>query len=213
MSAAAGFQAVSEIVLYGIKGTADTHNDIATIMATFGAAADQERKKILFYSAVLDTTITNVSELSGVAEVDVYEFVFRKAITDDNWLDRATLAMQDQETMSTMLTYTIGTRGWTPFQACLALKYIRILKKTKFFIGNGQAITYQMRDPSNRWYSGQDLSDPITIWPGKTKGIIIIGKGLIDGAGVGTACNLAVGYTKSYNFTVQENENAGKGLI
>lgn len=214
MTAIAGDQAVAEITLYGVKGTSNTHDDISDIFATFGTDAQQQRKKIMFYSAVLDLTITNNGDSTeGVAEVDIYEFYMRKQMEDDNWLDRVTLSLSDQETMSGMSAYSIGTRGWTPFQACLALGYIRILKKQKFFVGTGQAITYQIRDPANRYFNGQHLSDSFTNWVGKTRGVIIVAKGLIDGTGTGRAVDLAVGYTKAYNFTVDETADAGKGVF
>lgn len=211
VSDASGNQSYLEATLYGISGSG-LHNDVKEIFDSFGTA-DQLRGKLLrFKSAVLDITLTNTSSSGQTTEIDIYSYYVKKSFpeADVGTLLDGVLADAVTPVISTLSTFTKETRGFTPFQAPAALKYIKILKKTKYFLGSGQSITYQHRDSRDRTFNGEYVGDSQPFRAGWTKGLIIITKSTAGGTG---NHQTTMGITKTYSFVQLDKNDAQKGLV
>jgi len=124
--------------------------------------------KFMFQSGVFDLTFRNTSTfrstVGGVSaerddaraaiELDVYE-VSHGTTTDDRTANQANLTdclqySDDPEIGGAGTDINIYDRGASPFEFGRQMGFfrIKILKKTKYFIPNGQTITHQIRDPS-----------------------------------------------------------------
>jgi len=206
-----GNQTYLEATLYGIKGSG-LHDDVYKIFQTFGTDDQLRGRLIRFKSAVLDITVVNKSAESQGAEVDVYEYYVRKSFpeADVGTLLDGVLADAVTPVMSAMVTFNKETRGFTPFQAPAALKYIKIKKKTKYFLASGQTFTYQIRDARNRVFNGEYVNDSQPFRGGWTKGLLITGKAVAGGTG---NVSLAMGITKTYCCTFLMQNDANKGKI
>jgi len=101
-------------------------------------------------------------------------------------------------------------RGVTPFDLTYALSNfkIKILRKTKYTIAQGDQITYQMRDPGRHVKLQRELtSNEGPIYPGLTRIILVIGK-LSPGIPVGPGDQtfqevLDFGVTRKYFYKVE----------
>lgn len=110
--------------------------------------------------------------------------------------------------------------GVTPFDVSLALSMckIKILSKKKYFLPSGNQMTYQIRDPRNRLIS-KEISDNIngTNYPGVTKHLLLVAKGLPGAATVPTegtnpyAVRLEIGLTRKYAYKVNEADQDETG--
>lgn len=227
INAAAGAQGVGSIALYGLSGLSGTdgnvlmgQNDLEMIKTN---ASFNDAKQVTFRSAVLDVTCKNEpvsSEDPGTQiEVDVYEYVWRpKRQTPIGTSGQSGLAALQQGFFSQA---TIGsgaalqptTRGVTPFQCPEAMSWIKILKKTKFFLPVGSTFTYQIRQPKNFWF---DMGDPNTFGAqencrGRTRGLFFFVKGVPTLATASTGANLVIGCTRTYEYKVEaitDNQDA-----
>ena len=205
----------------------DNTNDPTSIDGT----TVDETTKYMFQSAVLDVTMRNTSfSAEGLdrdcsLEVDIYEMTMsRKAvkgttqITDlkDVFSDGYTDTKDIKNTGVSVVTagITPEKRGVTPFDCPQALaKYrIKILKKTKLFISNGQTSTYQMRDPTRHVVTRARLGEtPGVNMPGMTKFLYITFKA-VPGIDVpATTPQLDTGITRKYMYKI-EGRNATRDL-
>lgn len=209
-------QIVSAAILFGKDGGPDTstscgHDDLKQIFANDNELIDATAKAH-FISGVMDLTFTNMSEVeegnnnSGM-EVDIYELIFMKHA------DAPTLVGGMIGTASTNTgpinpaigQITINTRGATPFDLPDFLAQgVSVLKKTKFFLGRGQVATYQYRDPKNFQIRRDrvDDADENFILPYKTRGILIVSKGIPTGDATKVLKVLQVGVTRKYGYKV-----------
>lgn len=229
-------QVTVSFALYGLRsdgaGGSTHYNDLKAI-ATVANGADQSANagltldpttKFLFQSAVLDVTIRNRSTENNVPaylarmEVDVYECMVGTTTeeTGATYKDFETLLAQNpQQTRGiggTTSECEFNRRGCTPWDMTYALSRfrIKILRKTKYQIANGDQVTYQVRDPGrhvfqNKYISGADGFNH----PGLTRVIFIVGKlspGLTIGD-IGTPGvyqeRLDVGITRKYMYKIE----------
>lgn len=230
-----GNHAVGSFYLYGQKSNTSWANDLNAISAlenfeanpsTAAGITVEKSTKLLFQSGVLDLTIRNSSTIKtstgyepsylAKMELDVYEVYLTKDsqdsdhvygnledILNDNYLQTKPIGGAGNE-------ITIYQRGVTPWDVTFALgKWgVRILKKTKFFIANGDTITYQCRDPKRRVSTIRDLSAEEGLnKPRWTRCFLLIGK-LVPGLTLGSENGdfkeeFTVGITRKYLYKVE----------
>lgn len=222
------------LTLYSMRGSANFTDDMFQIYSfenkgdQTAAAGDtvDETTKFMFKSAVLDITIRNSSgitdglgniTLNGAAklELDIYEIMVRTE-TSDNSTNYLTLSQlfANGSTDSKNIGgggngITIQSRGVTPFELPQALSRwrMKILKKTKYFIPNGDTVTYQMRDAKRHVMDGDRMNNNDGIGYRFTKYIYIIFK-VVPGLTVGTAAGsfverIDVGATRKYSYKIE----------
>lgn len=229
-----GTQLVANYALYSNNSTnawLDDLNQIAALenvgdqTAAAGETID-DTTKFFFQSGILDLTIRNTSHLTEdvtnlntecTLEVDVYEMTVKRPLNDapnGQYQDLITAFAVGQ--ISTKNIGGAGTdvqivrRGVTPWDITTALSRqgIKIAKKTKMFIRNGQTATYQMRDPKRHVTTKASLTAREGCnRRGWTKWIFIIAKA-IPGIDVGpvagqTTMKLDVGVTRKYLYKIE----------
>lgn len=205
--------------LAAIGGLENTANPTAAAGGTIN-----ENTKIMFHSAIMDVTIRNVSTVnngtSDVAapeaalELDVYEIIMRKETSNNaqNFYSLSALlnTYDEPEIGGTGTGISIQDRGATPFEFGSAIGRwgLKILKKTKYFIPNGQTITFQNRDPKRRVCRYGDLTKTEGFnMSGWTRHYYLIWK-LVPGLTQGTTAttykaSIAVGSTRKYMYKVE----------
>lgn len=231
-------QVCGTVCLYGMSSSSPVcgENDMSKVAdLLYSNAADTAptgldvdgSSKFLFQSAVLDVTIRNDSRNNGLSdsrarmEVDVYELVVNTEATSgvdfNNILDlfstNSTLMMLGGIAPSVgVAKIAYFLRGVTPFELSYPLSKfrIKIYKKTKYQLANGDQVTYQLRDPrrhslvcdSMRIFSGFNK-------PGLTKILFIVGK-LAPGLQVGPVGTeglyqeqLQIAATRKYMFKLE----------
>lgn len=179
---------------------------------------------LYFHSGVLDLTIRNISyqntgnELAPdvTLEVDIYELkLFKKPFTvlDNDGFNGSLIqgfAKTEQDANAVNGTATkisLGNRGVTPFDISSSLSQlgVRIYKKTKFFIRNGQTTTYQYRDPKRHVFNFHKLNQSRGYnIPKVTHNILVIAKA-IPGSDIGTGAaqnteSIQIGMTRKYLY-------------
>lgn len=232
----AGNQTIFSCALYGLRSATASHfNDLQQI-ATYNANAATtsstglfvgESTKILFQSAILDLTIRNGSTFfdgttTGPSpyarmEVDVYELTMRHTAEEQGAAYDTIDSIFNQNQQRTLPIGGGATseiiydrRGVTPFELSYALSRfgIKIWKKTKYQISNGDQITYQMRDPRRHSVVQREMQNQDGFnKPGLTKILYVTGK-LAPGLTVGNTANtfqeaLNIGITRKYMYKIE----------
>lgn len=184
--------------------------------------------KIFFRSGVMDMTVRNTSYNSGtpnvisdvILEIDVYEIISGK-----RWVEKDTATglkeynsligtnelydhtLHEMDDLAGLPLADMFSRGVTPWDNTFAIsKYrLKILKKTKYRVGAGGTMTYQLRDPRQHTTSRQSLKEYAGCnIPGWTKHILIIAKQVpgsdLDGSVVQ---RIHVGCTRKYTYKVE----------
>lgn len=186
-------------------------------------------KRMYLTGMTTDYTISNLTE--NLAEVDVYEFVFRKTygISSQNQgrpLSQEISASTDVEKKldgagSGMIPQNLG---WTPFDSESMLKYIVIKSKQRFYMSGGKTISFVRRVNFKKpiKITGEDFDSyinenvsPAVVFPdqwkalrGATRGIIIVYRGV---PGVSAAESVQLGWNAQTRYKakfIQPNENA-----
>lgn len=222
--------------LYGQKSSTSFANDLQKI-GTIENEADPtaaagttvaDSTKYMFQSAILDLTVVNHStyQASDVAsrqlnstakmEVDVYECIMRIPAEETGATKDTFQSVLDDNSGKTGLIGGTGTkidyrkRGVTPWELSYSLSRwgVKILKKTKYMVPNGESFTYQVRDPRRRTATNRDLDykDGFNR-PGWTRIVYFVGK-LTAGLTVGTTTGtyqevLDFGVTRKYLYKVE----------
>jgi len=198
--------------------------------AALGITVDNTTK-FIFKSAVLDLTFRNVStlrtagvdNLDGAAkmEVDVYEIISPLTWSDtggyesslgDAFGAKGNLLVKiiGGAGGGANATIDLGSRGVTPFDMPYALSYyrIKIIKKTKYFVNNGDTFTYQIRDPKRHVWSQEkmQLFAGVNV-PRATRHLLIVSK-LVPGLALGTSNgtykeSFALGITRKYFYKLE----------
>ncbi len=207
-------QAFFSASLYGIASSQDRHNDVSAIAANDGNIGTTG--KFIFKSGVLDLTYRNTSEDANgngaPVETDVYEIEASKAFTLLNGTVKdicqaLTDGFADTGNIGGPVGLSLTDRGVTPFDCPQGLgQYgIRILKKTKYFLGSGQTFTYQIRDPKRHvfdkaWVTEQTAPNR----RGLTRWVLFIQK-TVPGTASGIAYinRLDIGITRKYLYKHQ----------
>lgn len=230
-----GRQNFTEAALYGFTSDGSHLNDMRAIRDIINAAATTpatglkvaESSKVMFQSGVLDLTIRNTSTNNGQPdslarlEVDVYELSIGHESGDNtqNFTSLGAMLLNDDIEVDPIggtaaaTSLNILYRGCTPFDLSYALSEfrIKIWKKTKYQLSNGDQVTYQIRDPRRHSMTLKELGDGTSGFnkPGLTRSVCIIAKlgpGLTTGP-IGTPNvfqeNLTLGITRKYMFKVE----------
>jgi len=228
-------QGVLTLALYPLQSTNNWLNDLNTVAGLENVAGNpttaagitlENSTKLLFQSAIHDVTIRNTSfvrEESGTPldsraklELDIYEISASKDFVNatTSYGNLGSLFNTEEAFVKVLnasgSTIKIDSRGATPFEIPFALgRYgVKIWKKTKFFIPNGDTITYQVRDPKRRVSTIKDLSNENGAnKPKWTRFLFIFFKivpGLTIGAQVGEyGEQITVGSTRKYFYKVE----------
>lgn len=215
VTASGGNQAVTSMMLYGgslssevvnTRGYSDINKIMNIVSPTAGNSANvsdlARTGNLQFVSGVLDLTIKNTS--ADILELDMYEIYFKGTRDLGQNLGRTIedcyQAVLDSQTAKGGLGPQIVTsRGWTPFNCGAASPQLglKIYKKTKFFIGGGQVITHQKRDPKSHWIGYNQSVWQKDVWAKKFSYLcMFVGKSTPGGTG---ECSYVVGCTRSYN--------------
>lgn len=212
--------ALGQLALYPVNnGSHDYLQDLRIITTDTDVPPSG---KFIFQSGVFDMTVTNTSttdqNLPGFdvpIELDIYEISgrrnFEKADGDKGLLDVFTEGFSDTSLISTIgndSSLSITRRGVTPFDCpqALSMYKLKIWKKTKYRMSAGNAITYQMRDPTRhvmeRGYvtelSGSNL-------PGVTKWLLLVAKPIAGYSLTETGIlRISCGVTRKYFYKLKE---------
>lgn len=188
--------------------------------------------KVMFQSAVMDITIRNTTDRlktidpgnpllntyesapDAAIELDIYEVYQRNMASDSSTIFESVTQMlnayDDKEIGGAGTGIGIQDRGASPFEfgAQMGRLGLKILKKTKFFIPNGQTITWQVRDPKRRKMTYGELTRHESYnKAGWTKQYYLIYKlvpGLTQGTAIGDCrTRLSIGLTRKYSYKVE----------
>jgi len=217
--------------LNDLKQIGELENDGGNPTAQAGGYLNGNTK-IMFQSAVMDITIRNTSQKlvnkdpgnplldvwdlapEAAIELDIYEVYIRKTASNNvlNFDTVTTMLNQydDPEIGGTGTGISIADRGATPFEfgTQMGRTGIKILKKTKFFIPNGQTITWQTRDPSRHTTHYGELTRTESFnMVGWTKTYFLVYK-LVPGLASGTnegqyRKKLSIGFTRKYSYKIE----------
>jgi len=181
--------------------------------------------KYIFKSGVLDMTLVNSSfddaEGGVPIELDVYE-ITSSSSWQENSGTPSLIGVFQQGFTDTTAEGSAGTqlattqRGVTPWDCPQALgSYrIKIWKKTKFFLGAGGWMTYQIRDPKRHVLDAKNMREwDSTNKPGLTRWLLLVAKAL-PGANIITTGNVAleVGITRKYMYKINQDSTDQDGF-
>jgi len=230
-------QVIAEFGLYANRsGVYDTLNDLYQIGthirnadSTVAKGLNVDRSaRVMFQSGVLDLTIRNSTQFRtgagyeynslGKLEVDVYELQITHA-TDGVAVYgnvEALLSTNPDRTKAIggdaadITEVQIAKRGVTPWDCTYALSQfgIRILRKTKYTIPNGDTITYQIRDPKRHSFQLDKIGVAAETFALPMSRFVFIIAKLAPGLPVGTEIGfwqpqIHCGSTRKYMFKVE----------
>lgn len=206
--------------LYGLQNaTFGSNNDINEMSQDSDLGSTG---KAIFKSAVLDLTFRNTSIRAESStnppitlEVDVYEISVGVLLSQTGKAN--TIAGIFAEGSSDTGTIpgqvqglAINQRGTTPwdFPSALSEYRVKIWKKTKYFLGENQTFTYQLRDPKRHVLDKQTMAGPGENIPYLTRYIYYIFKPTPGYAYVEQPNNdiysLSCGVTRKYLYKIMD---------
>jgi len=209
-------QLTSNLALYPMNHASLSYLDDMNRIQLNTASEYGVTTKYIFHSGIFDMTLVNKSidndEIAIPIELDVYEIT-----SSSTWQEGPTSligALQQGFTDTTVegaaaTQLALTQRGVTPWDCPQGLgSYrIRIGKKTKYFLGAGQWITYQMRDPKRHVLDAKNMND----WdsankPFLTRWLLLIAKALPD-SNIGAAGLVAfsMGITRKYFYKINSD--------
>lgn len=225
----------SGYVLYGQSSTSSHYNDLKQISGLENVSFSDSRTsgqstydstKFMFQSGILDMTVRNTSTFResdadkpnayAKMEIDVYEMTIGKNAEDGSvgLVDVGALFAQNKTFTEKLANGSAEiehtSRGSTPFDFSYTLgKFgVKILKKTKYMVPNGETFTYQVRDPKRRSITQQDIESQIGFnRPGWTRVVWLIAK-LVPGCTLGNTNgtykeSITVGVTRKYFYKLE----------
>jgi len=230
-----GSHIMSDFGLYGLKSSQFEYNDLKAIADAYALADNTTTKglkvgptsKLLFQSGILDVTFRNSSTFfDGTTtrsaselklEVDVYEMTCRLSSAETTGTIYNNLrgmfdsdVTQEESIGGGAAEVARSNRGVTPFDFPFSLsRYgLKIWKKTKYQLSNGDTFTYQVRDPRRHVAEMDKLTNTDGFnMPGWTRVILVIAKAA-PGLTVGSVANtyterLDIGITRKYMVKVE----------
>lgn len=204
------------------------YNALADTTATAGLKISPS-SKIIFKSAILDITVRNGSTVRNTGaysysstakmEVDVYEITVRRGDEEGVTYSNLLALFNQNPTRTSAIgdgvagapsKIDLNLRGVTPFDCAYSLSNfgIKIWKKTKYQLSNGEQFTYQYRDPRRYVLNQRHItSNEGPFEPRMTRCLLIIGR-MCPGVTVGSVDgtfqeNLIVGCTRKYFYKVE----------
>lgn len=230
-----GNHIMTDFGLYGLNSSQFEYNDLKAIADAYNLADNTTTKglkvgpsaKLLFQSGILDVTFRNSSTFfDGTAtraatelklEVDVYEVSCRMTSAENATSTFPNVrGMFDQDSVvedpigGTGTELARGQRGITPFDFPFALSRfgLKVWKKTKYHVSNGDTFTYQVRDPRRHVAEMDKLRTTAGYnMPGWTRTILVVAKAA-PGLTIGSTDNtytekLDIGITRKYLVKVE----------
>lgn len=186
-----GMQSVTVIPICTFSKTdqkpANDINNVIEIssMEMSGDSRQKLKYKILFKSVFFEMMIKNHSP-DNAAYVDVYFWKCRRRCQIDvgDLIPSSDAQVgQDGPEVQQYRNYYIDSYGWTPFQNKDIMKYIRIFKKERYFLGPNGVAQLEMRARINKTYTKeQTIADDmnsvqVKMAPGLSMGLICIAYG------------------------------------
>jgi len=216
------FQEQMQLGLYTNRDSAVDHlNDIGVMTRDTDVGTTG---KLLFHSAILDCTFRNTSSHNAVdtlnfstirLECDVYEISSSAEWGNANASHGANTLKDvfgegatDTANVPGSTNSLVRTRrGWSPWDLPSALSEyrIKIWKKTKFIIGEGETFTYQMRDPKRHRLDRQRMNINGNNLPGFTRFLYVVYKpvpGYVYTDLTPDTVSLSCGVTRKYMYKV-----------
>lgn len=210
-------QSFQAVALYPMVDGGSSHmNDVSTMSTDTSLSPTG---KFIFKSAVIDLTVRNISSRLDeggnppiTLEVDLYEIVTRKVWNTGIVSIGAAFnnAMADTDTIpGRAVALSRDSRGWTPWDAPSAISEFgfRILKKTKFFLGENQVFTYQFRDPKRHVLDYQSIPVSQQL-PGFTRYFVFIFKPTPGYAYTDPPVDtygISIGVTRKYLYKIKDS--------
>lgn len=208
-------QFVCSAAMYGLNGAADWginqgYKDLFDILSgdTTGEM-DARNEKCIFTSSVLDLTFHNTGDTK--LEVDIYHIRVRDGTVTNRLEDTIGEALVGTSNNGTGASPSLGTRGFTPFEATVASQRgLKIYRKIKHFVGVGEVFTHQLKDPRNHVLNGPKLwnsnvfNEGVYNWQGKTQMLMFIVKS-VPGTGAEANSAFSIGITRVYRWKVLES--------
>jgi len=221
-----GSQVVGSVCLYGLTGQSGFPNGVGALMGQNDLARIRtqtpltDADKIEFRSGVLDITARNTGE--DQIECDVYEYSWKKFENSGS----ASGALNNGFVAANQLGANkvfVDTRGSTPFQCPEGMSYLKIWKKTKFFVPVDGTFTYQMRNPKNWVWDAGDVTragDGTSEQHRRCRGLLIYVKGVPvqpsapeDPPPVWPIARLTVGCTRTYTWKQEGEKDNASGVM
>lgn len=179
--------------------------------------------KFYVMTGVMDMTIQNVSTylqppedpISIGIEMDIYEFYCRKLPGNSagNTVEAAMQYFQNDVYLPgtagvNLATLQLTDRGCTPFEMGFAMSKfgMKIIKKTKYFLGPNETCTYQIRDTKMRMFDGDDLYNWNSPTTNSTHGVLIIHKVTPQFSDqLSATSSIVAGITRKYKYYVDSS--------
>ena len=148
----------------------------------------------------VSTDYTLVNDSEGIAELDVYEYVYRRKFISDgsgNAADQLSEVLTEEKLLPGALTKMATTDlGYVPTDSNEFMRFIVIKSKQRFYLGPGQATSFTKRVKYSKpkLVSSEDLNHALSAstlpivsiaLPGVTRGIICIARGLPSATNAG----------------------------
>ncbi len=205
-------QNATALHLYGVKGSAPSvssfgSNDLLRVFSNDPSViqnigpSNPKIGKILFASAVLDFTLSNVGNQD--LEVDIYYGYHRKDATSSTMVGDFDNGALESPIQSGNTTLDIKQRGVTYFDLSTGLSTsgYHVVKKQKMFIRVGQSSFIQYRDPRNHSIEWNKIATTGYGAAKLTYTVSIVMKTVTGGGELG---QLAIGCTRKYSYTISE---------
>jgi len=202
-----GYLAAHMYGLAGISsGAAETGVDDLWQIFSNDLGTVERGTKLQFTNAILDVTMRNSG--SNTIECDVYQYKLKKSGQIEAFSSLSNMifdAEGDTTGIGLGASLVMTNRGATPFEFPLLCNKVKILKKTKYLIAAGQAVTYQLKNRSTYNIMSDVVLDYtpglITKWNfWATEGVFIIIKSI-----TGTSdCSMDIGATRTYRYVKKE---------
>lgn len=229
-------QCYTTCCLYGMRGasglplvdTPNGYSDLKQIVSNDTTLSGANYTgKVLFTSGILDVTYTNETQdiitvqvgegdfeqfrESIPIELDIYEVWMYKDKHAYYDIDSAIVDAENTTPSIAGAGYSplnLTDRGATPWDFPQAIQNLgmKIIKKTKFFLGYRQSCTYQIRDPRNHIIDVMQLRDDSFsnsfALKKVTKGLIAVARKVPNSSTIGVS--LQVGMTRKYSYRILE---------
>lgn len=202
LTSAADKQGLMSCSLYGASGGfATIHDDVDKIFSATGTSTALRSAKLNFSNAYMELTITNLSALGQF--IDMYYFVCRRDVP-------ATMGASPHDVFFNALTLQPNTYGSalaandlgvTPFDANRFCTHFIITKVVRHQLSPGSNISLTMRDRKDYKITGSDINT-VSFIKGKSRGILFICEGAIQGTAIQAPVNLSFEWTRLYHVQI-----------
>lgn len=168
--------------------------------------------KILLKSTSADYTLRNTS-VEAPIECDVYEIEYWDNTKENNFASIYNSSITSTPAIGTATSLALNQRGVQLFDFPEIMKRgVRVLKKTKVFLPNGQTATYRLKCKSNVWIStGNDITDNSGfVKRNFTKTLLVVWKPVV---GSEPDSGMIIGCTRRYVYKIFEDDRDADALL